>query len=83
MCVIMTCFTSCCLCDTLVDSWNVCVHTHAHTHTYTLRKLASSTSCSGGALLEFQTVPITVHVHCLQTMGDAQHNCRVVNLLWS
>ena len=25
ICVFMTCSTSCCLCDTLMDPWNVCV----------------------------------------------------------
>jgi len=49
ICVIVTCFTSYCLCDTLMDSWNVCVcvcvcararacvrarTTHTHTHTH-------------------------------------------------
>jgi hypothetical protein len=34
ICVFMTCSTSYCLCDTLMDPWNACVHTHTHTHTH-------------------------------------------------
>jgi len=26
ICVYMTCSTSCCLCDTLMDVWNVCMY---------------------------------------------------------
>ena len=67
MCVIMTCFTSYCLCDALMASWNTCVRVCTHMHTYTIR--TSSTLRSGGALLEFWTDPLTVHVHCSSDNG--------------
>jgi hypothetical protein len=28
ICIFMTCFTSYCLCGTLLDPWNVCIYAH-------------------------------------------------------
>jgi len=33
-CVFMTCSTFCCLCDTLMDPWNVCTYVHMYVCMY-------------------------------------------------